>query len=278
MPYDKPRTFFASTLTEVLNHLKNIPNLQVLSGCTLCKQHLNNSKIQLPPSCIFVSNIAELQEIHRTERFIDFGSAVTLNQILDLGKTRVPTFFYNAVLSIASHNIGNIASLGGNICNVEHKMSLYSPLLAMDAILELKSFSEIRHVAMSKFTEIPKGFLLTKIRMPISDWHTALFFRLGPTSEMNEQSASFTFLADTSKGALEDLRIAFCGALTLRSQELEDILIGSRLPLSEKDIVFALDKASQLYDAELEKLTITCTSLLKDQFLNLLQYSLSMLT
>ncbi len=267
--------YTANTIQEVLYHLKNVSNIEVFAGTTLCKKHSLGSKIKLPKSCIFINNIDELKEITKTERYIDFGSAVTINQVLEAGKNRLPPFLLEAAASIASHNIGNIATIGGNVCNLEHRMSLVAPLLALDASIEMRSSSEIKHIALSKFTYIPKGFFITKIRVPITYWQTAMFVKIGNPYEQNEKSATYTFLADSSKGSnLDDLRIAFAGDVCFRSRELENTLIGARLPLNEKECSTLIEKASKLYDEECERAMNLNNSFLKNQFLNLLEQSL----
>ncbi len=275
MGVNKIQVFYASSINEVLYHLKNTQNLQVFAGATLCKKCLRGTKIELPPASIFIGNIAELKEITKTERYIEFGSAVTINQILEIGKNRIPQFLYDAASSIASHNVGNIATIGGNICNPTNKMSLYSPLLALDATLELRSISETKHITLSKFTGVPQGFFLTKIRVPVDHWHTSSYIKLGAPYEQDEKSASFTFLADSSKGSsLDDLRIAFAGTIAFRSRELENTLIGARLPLNEKECTLLLEKASKIFDEEVEKCNIDINLFVKSQFMSLLEQSL----
>ncbi|MGI5173985.1 FAD binding domain-containing protein [Treponema sp. OMZ 840] len=277
MDYVKPDTFFVSNLTDALQQLKNIPSLTVLAGCTSCIKSLNGTKIRLPPAALFIRHIEELQTVDKKERFIGFGAAVSLNRILELGKKRIPDFLYDAVSSVASHNIRNLATIGGNICKADHKMSLYAPLLAMDARLEFKSITETVQIPMSKFSEVPQGFLLTKVLIPMQDWSVTAFNRLGPSYEINHLSVSFTFLADTTKGILGDMRAAFCGPVSIRSHELENSIIGSRLPLNERDIENLLSSASRLYDDELIRQNKDCAPLLKNQYMNLLQYSLKTL-
>ena len=51
----------------------------------------------------------------------------------------------------------------------------------------------------------------------------------------------------------DNLRIAFCGKLKIRSQELENSLIGSRLPLSNRIIEQTIETASNIFDQEVEK-------------------------
>ncbi len=266
--------FNATTVSEVLYHLKNIPNLQVFAGSTLCTKNLNKTKVDLPQSSLFIGNIAELKEITKKERYIDFGCAVTLNQILEIGKNRMPHFLYEAIESVGTNTIRNLATIGGNICASPHKMNLYAPLLALDASLEIRSFSETQHIPLSRFTEIPQGFFLTRIRVPLQDWFTSTYRKLGSRTSF-EHTSSYTFLAEASKTSiLDDLRIAYAGKITIRSRELENLLIGARLPLSERDSIVMLYKAEALYDEIESKSNEPKDELLKAQFLNLLEKSL----
>ena len=275
MAENKTTIYRATTISEVLYHLKNTPNLQIIAGGTLCKKDRSETKFELPQNCIFIGNIPELKEITKKERYIDFGSAVTLNQILEIGKNRIPQFLYEAIEMVGIYTIRNIATIGGNICANPQKMSLYAPLLALDASVELKSFTETKHVSLSRFTNIPQGFFLTKIRIPLQDWFTATYTKLGTNTNINNNSASFTFLADSAKGqSLDDLRIAFAGTVCFRSKELENLLIGARLPLSERDSIVMIYKAGELYDEAISKEQCPKNSLLKAQFLNLLEKSL----
>ena len=190
MAYVKSDTFFVSNLNEALQQLKNIPSLTVLAGCTSCGHSFGGTKIRLPPAVLFVKHIPELQTIDRKERFIGIGSAVSLNRILELGQKYIPSFLYDAVLSIASYNIRNLATIGGNICGTKHKMTLYAPLLALDALLEFKSAAETLQIPVSKFESVSQGFLLSKVLIPVQDWSAASFQRLGPAHTINSHSVS----------------------------------------------------------------------------------------
>ena len=101
------------------------------------------------------------------------------------------------------------------------------------------------------------------------------------TNEIIDVSASYTFLAKSQKDILTDLRIAFCGKIKLRSTELENQLIGSRLPINNKAITNMVEFAEEIYDKELSYLgeeKELVHPMLKSQFLNLLRKSLEKLT
>ena len=74
---------------------------------------------------------------------------------------------------------------------------------------------------------------------------------------------------------IANIRIVFAGTIVFHSNELENKLIGTRLPLTIKFIDEVIDEAEQIYDS---KFSETDTKpVLKIQFLNLLRFSLEQL-
>ena len=122
--------------------------------------------------------------------------------------------------------------------------------------------------------------MFTKVRIPLEEWDVAVYKRVGSSYALDENSASFVFLANTQKGMLSDLRVAFSGSLVLRNRDLENNLIGSRLPLSEKDIQGMLETSAELFDSLVQEKPLKDSTIntLRFSFLNLLKYSLEPLT
>ncbi len=270
---------YAKNMTDVFYYLKTIKNLQLL-GCGTVKQHLHRHELlELPETALFLRNVDELCQIEKKERYIDFGAAATLSQMLDVGKKKLPSVLYNALMATANPLVRNIATLGGNVCVQERKMTLFSPLLALDARLEYKaSLQESYFVPLSKFTTLEPLHVVTKIRVPIEDWDVAIFKKLGPSGEINELSASFTFLARSEKGILTDVRIAFCSIMSLRSDELENRLIGTRLPLSQKLKHEVLEAAAIDFFNQSGFAEPPLHPILHSQYVELLEYSLDMMS
>ena len=231
----------------------------------------------LPEKTLSIHSIVQLANIEKHERHIEFGAATTLSQIQDLGDSKLPSVLYDAVATIANQQVKNLATLGGNICTEGHKMTLYAPLLALDARLELqRDAAATNFVPMSKFTRVSEGWLLTKIRVPVETWDVAVFRRLGPSHTITATSASFAFLANSQKGMLANMRIAFAGLFTFRSLELENRLIGAHLPLGDGSIKELMEEAATQFDAAADG--VRYNPILRSQFLNLLKYSLEQLT
>ena len=269
--------FYANNLTDILYQLKNVSRVELCAGCTTFQQ--------LPPIALIIRNVEELKFIDKRERFVEFGASVPLSVILDLGQKRLPSFFYEAVKSIANPFIRNMATIGGNICRTDVRGTLYAPLLASDASLDFRTANEVITIPMTKFFGIPKGGFLTKIRLPLEEWDISVFRQLNPVLRLNENSASFVFLAKTEKGILLKIRIALCGLIRFRSGDLESRLLSSKLPLSKKTIEEILELAGNKFDKEANEFMLTTDTdysqiffILRVKFLNVLKYSMYLLT
>lgn len=308
MSKNNQTVFIAKTLSDVFYHVNSVSGLQIVGGCTFTNT--------IDEKSLTIRNIPDLSGFEKRERYIDFGPGVTLSQMLSIGRNKMPSILYDAISTVATPAVRNLATLGGNICAGTYsdnaippvlsnssisigstsltdtevviegnyaeqfmqgqKLTLYAPLLALDARLELRSQNETRYIPFSKFRGVPHGFVLTKIRVSFDEWEVALFKRVGPKNQISPLSAGFVFLANTQKDILMNIRIAFAGPLVFRSQELENKVIGTRLPLSEHTIQTLIDEANVIYDSEV--IYQKPKPIFKAQFLNLLRYSLEQLT
>ena len=265
---NQKQIYYAKNLSDIFYQLKSVAGLEIVGGCT--QQRI------LPENSLCIRNVPELSFCEKHERHFDFGPETTLSEILNIDPAKLPSAFFEAVKSVANANIRNIATLAGNICAKDRRYTLFAPLLALDTKLEIKSETESHIIPITKFDSIPEGFILSKIILPLEDWEVSVFRRLGPSHIITEQSASFVFLANTLKGQLANLRIAFSGPFSLRSRLLENKLLGAHLPLSDSNIADLIDEASKQFDEKQGDKNIC--PILKTQFLNLLKYSLEQLT
>jgi CO/xanthine dehydrogenase FAD-binding subunit len=188
----------------------------------------------------------------------------------------MPQILYEAVKSIANPTVRNLATIGGNICAPGQKLTLYAPLLALNSRLELQSETEITHIQFNQFSGIPSNHVLTRIRVPVDEWDVAVFRRVGPAHVITGMSASYAFLANTQNSILTNLRIAFAGKIVFRSLDLENRLLGSRLPIEEKAVAALVNDAGKQFDLSAENMIYD--PMLKEEFLKLVSYSFEQLT
>lgn len=262
--------FYAKNLNDIFYQLKTISDLNIVGGCTTFVER------ELPEKSLSIRDISELKIIDKHERYIDFGSAVTLSQIEDLGGTNLPKIFYDALSTIANKTVRNIATIGGNICAQGFYHTLYAPLLALDARIELNDGVDATLKPIMRFDSIPQGALLSKVRIPLEEWEVSIFRRLGPSTTINELSAGFAFLANSQKNQISDLRISFAGLFKFRDIDLENKLIGAHLPLSSTAISNFMLDAEEYFNSATKGMRVN--EILKHQFWNLVKYSLEQLT
>ena len=128
MPKSKT-VFISKTLSDVFYHIKSVNEIQLLAGCTQLKKIQDKS--------VSLRMIPELNIIDKKERHIEFGSAVSIANMILLGGQKLPTVLAKALKSIGTEQIKNIATLGGNICAKDFKYTLWAPLLALKIRMKL---------------------------------------------------------------------------------------------------------------------------------------------
>lgn len=269
----------ASSAAEAQMILKNITGISLVAGCTEIARRQTSRALHLPANVLALSGIPELCVVNKTERYVEFGSCVTLNSILQLGAKNIPDVLYEAIGSIANPAVRNIATLGGNISAKGQRLTAFAPLLALDTRLEVRTPLETDWIPMSRYfsntgREQPKTpEFISKIRVPTETWDISVFRRVGRPGIVTDTTSSFAFLVNSQKNILADIRVAWAGKFFFRKREFENLMIGRTLPLSEKDIVTLLDKADLFFDK-----TLFPPSYERKCLFNLLEDSLRLLT
>lgn len=250
----KGEYYFAKTIADLLQQINAVPNARIMGGCTLEAYIPQAKKISGEVEkniYISIRGIKELSHIVKHERYIDLGPGVTLSSLLKHSGGHVPSVLVEAALSVANPFVRNLATIGGNIMGTRQGnrrcyMTLYSPLLALDAKAEIKSKVDTRSIPLAALDGIPKEYILSNIRIPLDDWDVAIFHRL-PDEDNGRPSATFTFLAATTKRLISNVRLSFVGNTAFRSLEIENKAIGLRLPLTKKDVEALADAATELF-------------------------------
>ena len=203
---------YAKNTFELIKTLNNNPGIQIVGGCTNLED--------IPEKFVSTHGIKELSQIIRHERFIEVGPGATLAELQHVGQNHLPQILTEALNSIATPYIRNMATVGGNICSSGQKLTLFAPLLAMDARLDFKkNTTEIQIIPISKYKEVPKQYILTKIRIPLEDWDISIFRRIGPSRKITKSMASYTFLAKMENSVIANVRVAFSGVISFRCKE-----------------------------------------------------------
>jgi len=231
------RIFFPNSFNELFSVWNRNPDAQPYAGGTVLLWKQSKTIIDLPPVIICLDNLEELQNITRTEHYIEIGSMVKLNKIITMGKT-VPEILCDCLEKIGGVQLRNIATIGGNICCTTDLLDISAPLIALDAQYEFRGAQSSRWVSASRFHSeeernvLEKKEILTRIRLPLNQWDYSMYKKF--FSEDMYKHKSITFLARTRKNILSDIKIICKGDTIVRNKNAEVMLIGCHLPLHRK--------------------------------------------
>ena len=202
-----------------------------------------------------VINLAMLQDdafrsITETESEITIGALATADEILnnDLIKNNFP-ILAEAANSLASRQIRNVATIGGNVCTASPSGDMTCALVALEANCEiLNTDNELRIMPISDYlidvrkTSLQKNEMLRRIVIPLNKSEKILshFIKIGTRRSMECSVISLAFHILTDKeNMIKKSGIAIGSvAPTIKFVTLACNFLTGRniMKLSEKDI------------------------------------------
>jgi CO/xanthine dehydrogenase FAD-binding subunit len=231
------RIFFPSSFNELFSAWNQNPSALPYAGGTVFLWKQSKTIIDLPPVIICLDKMEELQNITRTEHYLEIGSMVKLNKIIRMGKT-VPQILCDCLENIGGVQLRNVATIGGNICCTTDLLDISAPLVALDAQYEFRGAQTSRWVSASRFhseedrNAVKKKEILTRIRLPLHQWDYSMYKKFFSEDMYNHKT--ITFLAKVQKNILSDIKVVCKGNTIIRNKTAEGILIGGHLPLHRK--------------------------------------------
>ena len=239
------RVFFPLSFQELFSAWSNNPAVLLAGGTELIRNQGRRIPV-IPENIISLDKLEELRRISRTERYLEIGPMVKLNQIVYLGKI-VPEALRRCIECIAGPQLRNLATIGGNICTPSRKLDVSGPMIALDAQYELRTAQSVRWVPASQFSSLPgppalgPKELLTRIRVPLEPW-TFTWYRKFNTAGNREAGGGILFIIRNQKNILANIRVVYSGQSILRGKDSETMLEGKRLPLEKKDAWAFVDR------------------------------------
>lgn len=209
---------------------------------------------------IDISDIREMKKIEIMENEIILGALTTFSEVVQNKHIKKNIIgFWKAAKSIGSPQIRNMATIGGNICNASPAADIVPPLLALDAILNVKSNDEERSMKLSEFyrgkgkTALKANEMIISIRFPNSkNKKTHIGFeKLGSRNALAISKISCSVYLEIKDELIKEIRIA-SGALSgypLREYIVEDFIKGKAL--SDEVIGAAAIKYSEVLEKRL---------------------------
>ena len=233
------QVFTPSGMQELFSAWNHFPDAVLYAGGT---EHIRNQGRRapvLPRNIIFLDKLDELRRVSRTERYLEIGAMVNLNQIIQLGRI-VPEVLIRCIENIACPQVRNQATIGGNLCNSAMRLDCSAPMVALDAQFELRTTQGSRWIKAESFSSKPgppdlgPQEILTRIRIPLEMWDFTRY-RKFRNSGSNSPGENVLFMIKNEKDILTDIRVVYSGKAVLRNKDSETMLIDKRLPLDPRD-------------------------------------------
>ena len=197
-----------------------------------------------PKYVIDLSHLEELRFISKGNGVIKIGALTTLREIETSPIIREYVHVLSdAVEKMASWQIRNLGTIGGNLCNASPAADTAPPLLVLEAKLKLTSSEGERIVPIDQFftgpgeTVLRSNELLTEIQIPTTLKNSgSAFLKLGRRAAYTLSIVSVAALVTVEDRVFRDVRIALgsVAPTPIRARKTEDKFRG--LPATEEVI------------------------------------------
>ncbi|NKZ01423.1 MULTISPECIES: FAD binding domain-containing protein [Nocardiopsis] len=215
-----------STLEEALEAKSALPEAVPIMGGTDVMVELNFDK-RRPPALIDLTRIPELAEFGPDGEHTRLGAGVPYTTVIEHLSERAPALA-RASRSVASPQIRNRGTVGGNLGGASPAGESHPPLLATDAVVELASVRGRRRVPAREFylslrtTARQADELITAVLLP-EPTGPQQFAKIGTRNAMVIAVTSFSLALDTGRRAV-GTGVGSAGPTPLRAEAAEEFL------------------------------------------------------
>jgi len=212
----------------------------VLAGGTDLLVSMKKREV-LPEHLISLKGIVELKGVHDEKEGIKIGALVTLGEI-ERSKTIEDKYrvLWDAAQVMASRQIRNLGTIGGNLCSAAPSADTAPPLIVLDASVEILSPNGKRRVLVENFfkgpgeSDLKPGEVLTQIMIPNSlKKSSGAYFKLMRRAAMDlaQVGVAACLSFDSEKKTCTRARIALgaVGSTPIRALRAEQILLNKEL-------------------------------------------------
>jgi xanthine dehydrogenase FAD-binding subunit len=220
----------------------------LLAGGTDLLPRWTKGLVQRPQTVVDLKRVAGLKGVSRADGEVRLGACTLLSEIAsDATICAAAPVLAGAADRVASPQIRNRATIGGNLCNASPAADTAVPLILLDAVLDLASGGpgaiRVREVPICEFfrgpgsTALAPGEILTAIRFkPPPEGTFAAWDKFGTRRAMEIAVASVGVLIRVETRKVAHARIGYgsVAPVPLRGRKAEAELLGN--PLSAEVI------------------------------------------
>jgi len=225
---------------------------RIIAGGTDLVPQFKAREVPTPRHLFDIENLDELNFIGEKAGAVRIGPVVKHSVLQTSAVVRKKTpVLAEAVGHLATPQIRNVGTIGGNLCNASPCADTAPPLMVLGAGLKIISPGGERIVPVEKFFSSAKITALNTMEVlaeiivdPQPEGYGGAFMKVGRRAGHDMALASGAALVKLQKGRIEDVRIALgsVAPTTIRAPKTEDYLMGKKY--SEKNVLQAAEIAA----------------------------------
>ncbi len=247
------RVYRAHSIQEIQKILKASASAIPIAAGTSFSVNNDDEQLNIGDEILALSSVPELKMMHKSDRYIDFGSCVTLDEIILRGKKHVPPVLYEALTHAGNVAIRGLATIGGNLAMKNPFTASFLPLLALDAQCEVCTEREFFWISSSKYLTddtLDRRAVLTRVRIRDEEW-THYVYKKIKNGQYVDEIPVFLFLARVQKNMISDAHFLFADKGLVRAKEFDSLVVGRTLPISKENITDISHKAREIFPSSL---------------------------
>ena len=234
------RQFFAPKTTDELAALcTEHPDATLLAGATdvglwVTKMH------KILPAVIYLGQVSDLQQIIKSADSLTIGAGVTYSAAWDVLAETWPDAG-ELVRRIASTQIRNSGTIGGNIANGSPIGDMPPALIALNATLHLQSSNGTRSLPLEDFfieygkQDLELGEFVASVEIPLkANNQNFKAYKISKRFDQDISALCGAFTLDLTDDQIQDIRICFGGmaGTPMRAAKTEQFLKGANWNMS----------------------------------------------
>ncbi len=248
------RFFLPESIQELVEITQNEIDLTLLAGGTSIFREIDGDNLVVPGVVVNLDKIDELKKENRTERYFEFGSMITLEDIITRSHKYLPKVLIKGLKSTAPYPVRNSATIGGTIANNRIVSDIIPLLLVFNCKVEVLTFpkgkKKTKWESINQYiqTRDDRGMhLITRVRIPLTTPSYYTYFKTGFKYNLFSE-ISFSAIAEIEKKSITSFLMALNieNREIIRLREIEAFLVGVRIPLNSRDREFLLIRVKEL--------------------------------
>ena len=221
----------ALTLDDACAALAADPTATVLAGGTDLMVQVNRGDHSIG-NVVVIDRVPELRGWTHEGDVLRIGAGMTYVDMADPGFGALAPALGQAARTVGSPQIRATGTIGGNLATASPAGDMLPVLVALDAVVELRSSDGERHLPLDEFVvgvkanALSAGELIVAVRVPVLHGHQE-FMKVGPRNAMVISVASLALVVDPS-GRTVRVGLGSVAPVPLRATEAE-VMIGGRI-------------------------------------------------